>query len=360
MPTSEARIRANQQNSLKSSGPKTPEGKAISRSNGLKHGLTGSGIVLAEADASEVDVRASALMAELAPKSTLGAILVGQLATLSVRMERAATREEEALAARVRHATETFDHNRIDLAETLFDTLANNPRANLIELKRRPEGVDRLIEAWSQLRDVLTRSEIPHDWDASHQATFAHLLGLRPDQAKGTRVDQLAMAVRNAGSLRDPEWIALDFNAKKGWARDQLVGRIDEEMAKLKEHRLTFHIETIELDRQGAADLALFDSSPDATLARRYETEARRGFFKALEQLRKVEAEAADQPAIEPNPEPVAQALGSSCTKASPEAREPSMTAREGFEWSIGPADGTARGLDGRVIAVGRGVVTPG
>ena len=49
MPASEARINANRQNSLKSTGPKTSEGKERSRQNGLKHGMTGQGVVVAQA-----------------------------------------------------------------------------------------------------------------------------------------------------------------------------------------------------------------------------------------------------------------------------------------------------------------------
>ncbi len=33
------KIAANRQNALKSTGPKTPQGKAYSRTNALKHGL---------------------------------------------------------------------------------------------------------------------------------------------------------------------------------------------------------------------------------------------------------------------------------------------------------------------------------
>ena len=52
MPVSEARIAANRANAARSTGPKTAEGKEKSRANALKHGLTGSGVVLAEADAA--------------------------------------------------------------------------------------------------------------------------------------------------------------------------------------------------------------------------------------------------------------------------------------------------------------------
>ena len=60
-----AQIRANQQNAAKSTGPRTPEGKEISRANSLKHGLTGAGIVLPQSDAAEVERRVVVFVEEL-------------------------------------------------------------------------------------------------------------------------------------------------------------------------------------------------------------------------------------------------------------------------------------------------------
>jgi hypothetical protein len=361
---SRARINANRLNSLKSTGPVTPSGKSISRKNGLKHGMTGAGIVLAEEDASAVEVRASALMAELDPKSTLGQVLVGQIATLSVRMERGARREEEALASRVRHATEVFDHDRIDLAEYLFKTIADDPRGNLIELRRMPEGVDRLVEGWGQLRDVLMRGETTGYWEPSHQAMVANLSGFHPDQAKGSRVDLLSLAVRNLfPNMIDPEWKALDSKVKRVWARDRLVEYIDAEIAGLKKHRETFNLKAIELDRLGAPKLALFDDSHRATLARRYESEARRGFFKSLKEFHQAEAEAADRattpPIQESDPAVIDEPLASSCAGPSPTAREPKPAPPQGVARPVEGDYDIARGLDGRVVTIGRAAVVP-
>ena len=46
--TPEERAAINRANSLKSTGPKTPEGKEISRFNGYRHGFTGQAILLPE------------------------------------------------------------------------------------------------------------------------------------------------------------------------------------------------------------------------------------------------------------------------------------------------------------------------
>src|SRR5437660_288214 len=126
MVASQARIQANRANSLKSTGPSL-EGRLISRRNGLKHGLTGAGVVLADRDVEEVEARDAALQEELAPQSSMGQILVRQMATLSVRMERAASQESAAVARNVRHAADDFNQSRLDEAERLIGALGEEP-----------------------------------------------------------------------------------------------------------------------------------------------------------------------------------------------------------------------------------------
>ncbi len=108
MPASAARIAANQANAKKSTGPKTPEGKERSRRNALKHGLTGAGIVLPEADAAEVERRTAAFAEELLPVGEIEEALVRRAALNSVRMERGADRQTAALAGRVRKVEAEF------------------------------------------------------------------------------------------------------------------------------------------------------------------------------------------------------------------------------------------------------------
>ncbi len=108
MPASEARLLANRANAARSTGPKTTEGKEASRANGYKHGLTGSGVVMPEAERFEVEGLARALESELKPSGELGRILVRHAATMAVRMERCAALEMEAVAGRVRQAEADF------------------------------------------------------------------------------------------------------------------------------------------------------------------------------------------------------------------------------------------------------------
>ncbi len=140
MPTSEARILANQRNAVLSTGPLSTIGKQNSRKNALKHGLSGSGVVIADEDFAEVERRNGALQDEMGPQSELGSLLVLEIAVVSVRMQRATRQEFAASAERDRHAAENFDEERFTKAEALFDTLHENPRATSAGSSAPPRG----------------------------------------------------------------------------------------------------------------------------------------------------------------------------------------------------------------------------
>ena len=329
---SEARLIANRKNAALSTGPRTAEGRDRSRQNGLKHGLTGQGLVVTSEEAEEVADRTEALRLDMKPRSPGGLILIAQLATLSVRAERAARHESAALAERVRHAADDFDEERIEEADRLFEALGEDPRNSLRKLKRTPEGVDRLLDAWQDLRDDLAIDPEPA-WTVEHLERAANLTGLQARHARASRLGALSRGFwGDFAALGDGEAEDLDEGFRREWARSMLFERIDAEVAALEAHRETLDFETIELDRLGAGDRALFDPSKSANLARRYESEARRGFFKALEQFRRVEAESeareespTDLPAP-PAPLRAEVAMGSSREIPEEPASEPSRT----------------------------------
>jgi hypothetical protein len=98
MQVSEARINASRSNGARSKGPLSPQTRAISARNSLKHGLTGKRIVVLEGDQDEIDRRIGALAADMQPMTEAGSILIGQMAILSLRAENAAEQEAAAIA----------------------------------------------------------------------------------------------------------------------------------------------------------------------------------------------------------------------------------------------------------------------
>jgi hypothetical protein len=108
MPATEAQIRANQENSKKSTGPVTSSGKEASRANALKHGLTAT-VLLPEFEAAEVDRRFSAFANELDVTSEVGRVLARHAARMSVRMESCAEHQNVMMTARVRQALADYE-----------------------------------------------------------------------------------------------------------------------------------------------------------------------------------------------------------------------------------------------------------
>jgi hypothetical protein len=349
MHVSEARRAANKKNAERSTGPKTEEGKAASRRNGLKHGLSGQGIVVAQTDDAEIERRVEQLEKDMKPISPNGVALIRVMAVASVVMEKASQQLSAAQAKSVRHACADHDEAMLDQADTLFESLDEDPRKNLRKLKRTPEGVDRLIEAWTDLRDDLAR-DVPSGWTADHLDRITLLTGKKTETAWSSRLGALSRALGyDFLGLSKGDGEGLDDDARRAWARDRLAERIATEIEALQDHRETLDLEAFEQDRVEAPARALFDTSKPATLARRYEAEACRRYFKALNEFRKVEAESLAKSTWEDSP----PSVGSSRDDVPPTAYERMMAEREahpeGVELAIGP-DGTPVVATPRVV----------
>src|SRR5688572_27129378 len=82
-----------------SRGPRTPEGKARSAQNALKHGLRAQRfVVLTDEDGAEFRALEAALLEELAPAGALQAVLAQRVAVAAWRLARADRIEAELLA----------------------------------------------------------------------------------------------------------------------------------------------------------------------------------------------------------------------------------------------------------------------
>jgi hypothetical protein len=137
---SSARAEASRKNGARSRGPRTPEGKARSARNALKHSLRAEKyLVLPEEDAVEFAALEAALVGELAPQGALQSILVQRVARAAWRLERAERIEVELFAERLRSVRD----GGVGLAlirdgngTRSFDTLLRYRGASIAELMR--------------------------------------------------------------------------------------------------------------------------------------------------------------------------------------------------------------------------------
>jgi hypothetical protein len=86
--TSERKAEANRRNALKSTGPKTPEGKAAVRLNALKHGLLSQEILLPGEDEEALRELGERLRDELQPVGELENLLVDRIVSACWRLSR--------------------------------------------------------------------------------------------------------------------------------------------------------------------------------------------------------------------------------------------------------------------------------
>jgi len=81
--SSESQILANRLNARKSTGPKTPQGKALVAQNALKHGLSARRDVITAESQADFDLHRDTLLAELDPQTPMESFLADRIVSLS-------------------------------------------------------------------------------------------------------------------------------------------------------------------------------------------------------------------------------------------------------------------------------------
>jgi hypothetical protein len=174
-------IEANCRNAQRSTGPRTDEGKTVSRGNALKHGLAGDGVVLPDDETAKVNERMAYWADMIGPVSPLECYVVEQIATESIRIDRAQRDERILLHRRATWAESGWDEDRRLAAEELGTRLAKDPARTVRRLRQTSQGCDWLIERWQGLTLSL---QAGHAWDADQTTLALDLLGF-PHELRG-------------------------------------------------------------------------------------------------------------------------------------------------------------------------------
>jgi hypothetical protein len=94
---SNTKLLANRLNALKSTGPRTAEGKAAISQNAVKHGLSAERDVITSENQANFDLYRRQLLDELSPVSPMESILAERIVTLSWRLKRAGRFQNQAI-----------------------------------------------------------------------------------------------------------------------------------------------------------------------------------------------------------------------------------------------------------------------
>src|SRR5215204_5693864 len=118
---SKKQIQANRRNALKSTGPKTPEGKALARLNATKHGLLSQEVLLPGEDEDALKELAERLRAELQPVGEMESLQVERIINAVWRLRRLSRVEAgifawelyEELAQRAQEEAQTYERSTL-------------------------------------------------------------------------------------------------------------------------------------------------------------------------------------------------------------------------------------------------------
>ena len=286
--SSPARIAANRANAQKSTGPRTEAGKAHSRANAVKHGLTGAGVAMPDENAAAIEAEFVQAQEEFAPTTLAGMRLVRDVAMLWVRQDRARRFEAAALDARAHHAGADFDRARVERADSLIDAIEANPRAHRRALLAMPEGVDRLIAGLTMLLGELT-SPAPA-WSSAHHKRLDALFGYKVGDLPWNRPTRFSKAILDDyAAIGDAEVAAVPPWERQAWAITRLVAAINAEIAHLAEHRAMIDLDQLAAERAAAVTLSCLDPGKEGALAQRYLAAAGRDLSRTLRDLHHVE-----------------------------------------------------------------------
>jgi hypothetical protein len=153
---SEKQLEANRLNALKSTGPKTAEGKQRSSLNATRHGLTGQVVVLPEEDMAAFLQFTSELIQSFEPADARERQLAQSYASLQWRINRAAAIEENMFA--LGHMEQVAENLNLDHPEIHNGvTIAKTFRADFREFDRLSMYSHRLVSQSDKVLKQLTQ-----------------------------------------------------------------------------------------------------------------------------------------------------------------------------------------------------------
>jgi len=198
---SNARAEVSRRNGAKSRGPKTPNGKARSARNALKHGFRAQKyMVLPDEDAAAFAALEAALMEELAPAGVLQAVLAQRIVAAAWRLSRAERLE-----------VELFAENGLPGGSLGLALIRDGRRASAFDTLMRYRG-GALAEFWRALRTLkaLQAEAAPRARAArpAGDAIAACPVAARPNEPERRRIPDDSVTHTPQGSA-DPAWPVL-------------------------------------------------------------------------------------------------------------------------------------------------------
>jgi hypothetical protein len=174
--TSDKKAEANRRNALKSTGPKTPEGKAAVRLNALKHGLLSQAVLLPGEDEEALRELDQNLKVELQPVGELENLLVDRIIASYWRLRRLgrveagifAWERSEELAERAEREARGYESHQ-------FEAVLRARNISITDEKGHEEALSRARQMRSEQEDETATLGRTFARDADRANAFSKL-----------------------------------------------------------------------------------------------------------------------------------------------------------------------------------------
>ena len=171
--TSKRKAAANRRNARKSTGPRTPEGKARSSLNALSHGILSSAPIVSLVETAERwEEHREAIRAALQPANHLEALLVERIALQAWRLARVARYESERLSRHQEKINDDVKNDRVLTAGYMVRTSGDLPTY----MDASPDDLEAFVKmdraTWEGV-DAFAHAVAGNDLDAvEHDSAF--------------------------------------------------------------------------------------------------------------------------------------------------------------------------------------------
>jgi hypothetical protein len=160
----QAQIDANRRNALKSTGPRTEQGKSTSRWNALKTGIHAASVVIRGEDPAELEQLTAEYHQQFRPPSAVERFLVDSMIMAEWRLRRYRQIESQLWAVSPSFADAFAGNTTIARLERRIDAAERSYHRALRELRRlqasvEPESVEEDAAELASFRQVLQHAE---------------------------------------------------------------------------------------------------------------------------------------------------------------------------------------------------------
>jgi hypothetical protein len=253
-------IEANRLNALKSTGPQTPEGKAASSMNSLKHGLLARQVIVRghnlKESREEFESFHRQFYEHLAPVGPLEEMLVEQIIVAHWRLRRARAAESAEVALSVDSGV--WERRKANDCRSLRQILEDPVLRYTSSI-----GIAWIENALHELRDKIAQDG---KLDADALETFEAAFAARSDRI----------------------FEKLDDLHFQGADKERILEYLDQELKNLRERIIQF-TERESMEEQARQEAAVMPSAQTVDKFLRYETALDRQLFRAVSELERLQ-----------------------------------------------------------------------